>query len=380
MNISRRYFISIIGGGTVVAASAGAGFAFTRTPSDALSPWLEAGSYQEPRRFALSHAILAPNPHNLQPWLVDLKEENAVTLYHDPSRRLPETDPFDRQLTIGFGCFLEQMKIAAAHIGYELEITLFPQGDEGASLEGRPVARIEFIRQEGVKDPYFTAIPHRRSSKVPFDMARSVAPSLMAEIAPEIENVRFSGTVEDEKVAELRELIWQAFVVEYKTPAKHMESVNLMRFGKAEINAQPDGISLGGPMLESLMLAGLLTREDIAKPGTMSYQSGIDMYQKTFAATPAFVWLTTPDNSRFSQVNAGRAWLRLNLATTVNSLSLHPVSQALQEYPEMAEHYQKAHEMLAERGETVQMLGRLGYAKPSAQTPRWSLDAKIINT
>ena len=33
-----------------------------------------------------------------------------------------------------------------------------------------------------------------------------------------------------------------------------------MRFGKTEINANPDGINLSGPFLEGLMLVGILTR------------------------------------------------------------------------------------------------------------------------
>jgi hypothetical protein len=112
----------------------------------------------------------------------------------------------------------------------------------------------------------------------------------------------------------------------------------------------------------------------------MAYQSGLDMYQTMFAATPAFVWLTTSDNSREAQIAAGQAWLRLNLMTTQQGLALQPVSQSLQEYPEMQSHYQRVHELLAARGETVQMLGRLGYAAAVARTPRWSLNEKISNT
>ena len=40
---------------------------------DATAPWREPGAGErDPRRWALAHAILAPNPHNRQPWLIDL--------------------------------------------------------------------------------------------------------------------------------------------------------------------------------------------------------------------------------------------------------------------------------------------------------------------
>lgn len=83
----RRRFIAILGGGLILAAgSAFAGFALTRTPHQALAAWDEAGQYNEPRRFALSYAILAPNPHNLQPWQVDLSEPDVVTVLDDVGR------------------------------------------------------------------------------------------------------------------------------------------------------------------------------------------------------------------------------------------------------------------------------------------------------
>jgi len=379
--LSRRHFLSLVGGGTIVAMGGGIGlFSATRKPHAALAPWAEAGTYSEPRRFALSHAILAPNPHNLQPWLVDLSEAGTVTLLPDPDRRLPATDPFDRQITIGLGCFLEQMTIAASAKGYRVETTLFPEGSADDRLGERPVARCTFIRTEQSTDPLFVQIPHRRSNKAPYDLDRPVSESRLADIAPSVPGIRFDGSVDAAQVATLRQLTWDAWLTEYQTPAAQRESVDLMRLGKAEINANPDGIDLGGMPLEAMIAVGMVTREALATPGTQSYQAGIDMYRPMLEATPAFVWLCSTDNSRETQIHSGRAWLRLNLLTTRQGLALHPVSQCLQEYPEMAAHYRKAHQTLARPGETIQMLGRLGYAAPASQTPRWSLDDKIKRT
>lgn len=377
-NLSRRHFIALVGGGVVLTAGAGIGaFSLTRTPHAALAPWAQAGDYTEPRRFALSHAILAPNAHNLQPWRVDLSEPGIVTLLPDPTRRLPATDPFDRQLTISLGCFLEQMTIAASAAGYRVETELFPEGSSAETLGDRPVARSRFIEADMTADSLFTQIPHRRSTKDAFDMQQPVAASLLGDLEPEVPGIRFEGTVEAARVDRLRTLVWEAWKTEYSTPAAHRESVGLMRLGKAEINSTPDGVSVGGMPLEALISTGMITREALATPGTMAYQAGIDMYQPIMEATPAFVWLTSADNTRESQIAAGRAWLRLNLLTAEHGLALHPVSQCLQEYPEMEPHYQSAHQLLAQAGETVQMLGRLGYAAPASQTPRWSLDDKI---
>ena len=102
------------------------------------------------------------------------------------------------------------------------------------------------------------------------------------------------------------------------------------------------------------------------------------MYEDMLRATPAYAVLTTPGNERLDQIAAGRRWLRLHLAATTLGVSLHPVSQSLQEYPEMAEHYGAVHNMLAKGGETVQMLGRLGYGLAMSRSPRWPLESRFV--
>ncbi|MNW04680.1 hypothetical protein D3C71_2008000 [compost metagenome] len=70
--------------------------------------------------------------------------------------------------------------------------------------------------------------------------------------------------------------------------------------------------------------------------------------------------------------------MRINLAASAAGLGLQPLSQALQEFPEMADCYAQAHQWLAPAGGTVQMLARLGYANAVGPSPRWPLEAKII--
>ena len=367
MTISRRKAISLIGGGVVLAATAStAGFLTTRTPHSALEPWKTAGSYPEPRKFALSYAILAPNPHNRQPWLVDLTQDGKVILMRDKQRDLPITDPHNRQIIIGLGCFLELMGIAAAQKGFDVAHDVFPQGEDG------PVA-VSTFRPGAQPDPLFTQAMKRRSCKEAFD-DRPVPADLANSLSD------FATIIDQqEPVAALRKLTWDAWMVEALTPHTMRESVDLMRFGKAEINANSDGIDLGGPFLEALMLAGQLTREDQLDPSSNGFQQGVEIYREMLAATPAYAVLTSATNTRADQIDTGRKWLRLNLMTTRLGLALHPVSQALQEYPEMATHYKSAHDMLAEPGHTVQMLGRLGFGPEVQETPRWPLETRIAH-
>ena len=368
MTLSRRKMLALVGGGVVLAAgSAGGLFAATRTPHRALAPWFSAGGHSDPRLDALSHALLAPNPHNLQPWQAELVGTDRVRIWRDKDRDLPMTDPFARQLTIGMGCFLELMVMAAGETGHSVDMTLFPEG------EGGPVAEARFIAGagEGARDPLFAHIFDRRSCKEPF-ANRPVPTADAAALAPYAEII-----TDAEQVATLRTLTYQAHQIEVTTPRTNRESVDLIRMGRREIETNPDGIDLGGPLMESLMLAGLMTREGLLDQGSSAFRQGLEIYARTHAATPAFAVIVTETNDRAAQIGAGRDWLRLNLATTGRGLALHPVSQALQEYPEMDDAYARAHNLLAPGGGTVQMLGRLGYGPAVPPSPRWPLEAKL---
>jgi hypothetical protein len=60
-------------------------------------------------------------------------------------------------------------------------------------------------------------------------------------------------------------------------------------------------------------------------------------------------------------------------------VAFQPLSQALQEYPEMAGPYRDLHARLAPTGGTVQMLARIGFGPEVAPSPRWPLEAKILD-
>eukprot|EP00435_Cladocopium_sp_Y103_P077085 s1_g824.t1 len=327
-------------GSTAIIAAAGVGgFAVTRTPTDAVAPWKLAGGadYAEPRMRALSYAILAPNPHNRQPWQVDLSEPDVATLYCDLDRLLPETDPFDRQIVIGLGCFLELARMAAAEDGRALTIEPFPEGAPDQNLDTRPIARMRFgAPGSATPDPLFAQVLVRRSLKEPYDTTRNVAEDSLAAIASVVpESVSVDFTIDAARRETLRELSWAAHQIEVLTHRTNMESVDLMRIGKAEINANPDGIDIGGTaFLDAAALAGIISREELADPNSEGFKIGLDMYREMMFTAMAHLWLTTDGNTRFDQLNAGAAWIRANMKATELGLGIHPLSQSLQEYVE----------------------------------------------
>ncbi len=296
---NRRRFLKILGGGTILAATGVVGFLATRTPHIALAPWTPK-PYDDPRKAALSYAILAPNPHNLQPWLVELVGQDKVRIHRDTDRELPETDPYQRQLYIGFGAFVETMVLAASALGFDAQIKLLPDGDYG------PIAEAVFVPGGG-PDPLSDQILNRHSNKEPYTEQRLSK----AEVS-DLEN--YATLISDKGlVTRIRDLTKRAFEIEMRTPAALKESVDLMRIGKAEINANPDGIELRDPILETLRLTGLLGNEtlmNVDHPGTQSHMRG---YFAMLDATPQYAVLTTATNTRSDQLDAGRRLMRFYL-------------------------------------------------------------------
>lgn len=383
MGLSRRTLVFAAGGAGLALIGTGGTFAVTRTPHRALQPWtdIETPPSADVRLDAFRHAILAPNPHNRQPWLIQLVGQDEAVIFCDLDRRLPETDPFDRQILIGFGCFLELARMAAAERGVRVDITSFPDGLPAARLDRRPIARLRFVADSSTrKDRLFGAIPFRGSSKHPYDVARPVAPRVLSALtthrSPEIQ---ITATADGDRVTALRAVTWEAWTVEFETQRTWMESVELMRIGRREIEANPDGISIGGPVLEALAMAGQFSREQSAKPGTTAHAGALARYRPIMATGMAYAWITTDGNSRSDQLAAGKVYVRMNLEAATQGIGFHPISQALQEYREMDTARARLGALLAIRpGQRVQMLMRLGYGQGVKRTPRWPLKSRLI--
>ncbi len=379
---SRRAFLTLLGGGTVLAAGAGAGFVLTNQPSRAArAPWREAGLETEYRRRFLSYALLAPNPHNMQPWRVRLDGEDALTLYCDLDRRLPATDPFDRQILIGHGCFLELLRLAAAEEGYAAEITPFPEGAPAIEdrLDARPVAAVRFTPGAASPDPLFAHALSRHTNRNPY-APRDVEPDTLARLAAAgtRPGIHAATCGNDAMAAALRELTWQAHVREVTTGYTMQESIDVMRFGAREVARDPDGIPLEGPMIGLGRLTGIITRESLADPDSAAFRQGLDMYRPMAASARAFAWLINDGASRTGELDAGYAYMRLALTAAAEGLVMHPWSQALQEYPEMADLYADVHQLIG-GGQRLQMLVRVGYARPVGPSPRRGLAAHLMS-
>ena len=379
MTLSRRKTIALIGGGTILAAAGGVAWEITRPLQTALLPWERAGRYDDPRIRALSWAILAPSSHNMQPWKVDLSATDQVVLYPDLERMLPETDPFNRQITVSLGCFLELLRMAALEDGLAVEADLFPKGSDPLALDERPVAICRFRPTTARPDPLFAHAAIRRSNKEVYDTSHPVPAEVLARITDVAQHTDVGFSADPDMVAELIDITTRAMAIEIDTPRTFGESVDLFRIGRREVEANPDGLEFHGPSFEAMRLFGIFSRSAARDSNSTAFEQGRVATLEPIGTAVAHIWQVTSDNSRSTQIATGRDWLRLNLAATAEGVGFHPLSQGLQEYPEMAEIHTDLHTRLAPDGGTVQNLTRLGYGPEIGPTPRWPLEAKVLD-
>jgi hypothetical protein len=378
--MNRRSFIRTIGGSGLVFAVGGLTLTgCDNMPESAVAAWNGPDNNLELREWILSYALLAPNPHNMQPWLVDLSTPDEITLFVDPERVLPETDPFGRQVLIGHGTFIELLDIAARERGYRTTVTYFPEGEpDGSSLDIAimPVAHISLELDPGIKvDSLFAHIRARRSNKEGYEQKPLKSEDERALIEIPLNPGETTGLATTEAtVSPLREFARQAVLKEIETPRTLLESVVRTRVGAEEIAANPDGIDLSGPLFWWLKRLDMMSAEKAITPGTIAYQGGIDYAMGWVEGTYNMGWLITEGNTRTTQVKAGRSYVRLNLLATARGVAMHPVSQVLQEYPEMQQIQTAFLDHLGvHQKETVQMFYRLGYQTAVSPSPRRAL-------
>lgn len=380
--MDRREFIRLAGGGVVLAATAGCS---SQLPAEAVAAWQGPHAAEaDPRRWALSWAILAPHSHNLQSWRVDLRQPGEILLYCDLQRLLPETDPQSRQILMSQGTFLELLDIAARERGLRADIALFPEGEFGPDRpDARPVARIRLQTDAAVqRDPLFAQIPRRHTNREAYEARLPQAAALRAiEAAVAGFPVRAGFTGGSAAgLQQHRAIAAEAWRIELVTPRTLMESFRVLRVGPREIAEHRDGLSANGPMLRTLAALGLFDRTQAPAPDSSAIRTQVSEFKDKLAATPAFFWLVTQGNDRRTQVAAGRAYARAQLAATAHGLAMQPLSQALQEYPEQARPYADIHRLLGapQPTHTVQMWARLGYGPAIGPSPRRGLAAHVM--
>ncbi|HEU4521587.1 MAG TPA: hypothetical protein VFT12_06270 [Thermoanaerobaculia bacterium] len=130
------------------------------------SDFYEIEAREEQLRFLLRYAVLAPSGHNTQPWTFRIAD-GSVEVFADFTRRVPASDPADRELLMSIGAAIANLRIAAAHFGYETTVMYQPRSEE--SLPIASIAFRETCAPDKVLARLFPAITKRHTNRQPFE-------------------------------------------------------------------------------------------------------------------------------------------------------------------------------------------------------------------
>lgn len=335
--------------------------AWTKTEKAGLSP----------REYMVVCAHLAPSAHNIQPWTFSVGED-LIEIRADLTRNIGAADPDNRQLHISLGCALENLVVAAAHLGYRAEPTL-PEGPIGRQnivigvrLIEDPAARAAL--PAGMFDAIFTRMTNRGA----YDLATPVPDALRAALRDAVsEDLAISladrGSADAAYITSSTRMAARAVVAD---EAFFRDSMNWWRVDRATLYAKGDGISLHTAEVPLVVKAGIQTFvSDEAWFGDFGRQGEIDGVDGVAGTTPLWGVIASRRKSLGARIRGGRALERIYLEATRAGFSVHPLNYA-------AEHARSA-EILTRRfgfegeGEILSVfrLGKGNRLEPSPRRP-----------
>jgi hypothetical protein len=330
---------------------------------------------------ALRYGVTAPSAHNTQPWRIELVSDLEAHLFLDPNRMLPNTDPPGRQVHISHGTLIEMTAIAATSVGYRTEIDVLPDGQMSIPEFGtKPTATIRLVTEPGIEaDPLFSQILERRSSR----LAHQGPPPTDQERAHIEHNAHFPGVevgwIPEDQRTRVLEIAAQAMTIEAEDHDLYDETRIWFRYSDREIAEKGDGLHADTAGLSGLSLAlgrRFINDGNWHKP----YNRGpyLKGFRRSVSATTALLTLTTATNTMRDWIVTGRAYVRAQLSAGSFGLRFQPISQVLQEFPQMDQLRTEMEQLVGITAPAkLQMLVRVGRTTPPALSPRRDLRAII---
>lgn len=257
-------------------------------------------------------AVLAPSPHNTQPWLWQVTPD-AIELRADRARMLRVNDPQGRKLVISCGCALENLSMALRAFGIEHSVVELPDPDEPDLL-----ARVALGARSKPRQPQgaaqLTAIRDRRTNRGPFS-AQPLPTQLITSLVADADafEVKFA-LVEDARRDQVRELVATADREELDDPDFRAELADWLRPRRTR---RTDGMPVD--LLGARGAAGVLASMALRRFNFGAREASRDC--ELVDQSPILVALGTDSDAAGAWLATGRALTRMTLGLGQSDLS-----------------------------------------------------------
>ncbi len=340
--MERRAFLKGTGIVTVLVAGGGVWRAwdqgvFSVCQGPAYEPWKDWHSVSHGPLGLVRAAILAASPHNTQPWLFKVAS-SSIELYVDTSRNTGALDPYLREQSIGLGCALENLMLAARTNGYQATPTLMPATLTGTTPAPQPqlVARVELGAGTPQQSELYDAIPRRHTNRNPYDPNKPLPGDFvekMQVVASDEPNLKMFLFTDEKERKKIAGMISQANDVLYADPAVEQGSEEWIRLKWKSVQKYRDGLTVDafglspGQAAVAKMVSASVLRQQFA--------SAKNLYLNLLLTAPVFGLIAVRDRYDQQQsLGAGRIWQRAHLYATAQGVAGRPANEAV----EMVDH------------------------------------------
>lgn len=297
-------------------------------------------------------AGLAPSLHNRQPWRFRLAE-HVIEVHADPQRRLPATDPDDRELRLACGAALMNLRLAVEHAGIRPVVDPPSRmGPPTVLAEVRSGGRTE---QAPAERELYEAIPRRRSNRRPFQETPVPMTDRHALINAAQREQGWLHVLARTELDQFADLVHRAHRVQMEDEGFRAELERWTGRRRDEREGVPT--SSAGPRPEP---QDLWVVRDFSAGQAPERVAG-----KDFEREPLLAVLCSHHNTRTDDVRAGQALQRVLLTACAHGLS----SSVLSQVAEVANTRDQLRRMLGGSLHPQAVL-RFGYGSPIPETPR----------
>ncbi len=311
-----------------------------------------------------------------------------ASIFLDPSRVAPATDPAGRLAHISIGAFIETVVIAASGHGLAATVDIGAASDRLSEGRHHPIATLTFAPDASGPDRLARHISARRTNRRAYHgppVTDDERAALVAAAAPRASLVFPDGS----DAATLRRLMRDAMRADTWDDATHLEKVAMIRVSDAEGARAGDGFTYPNLGYTGRWRRRIERAYPLSGGSSRWFRWGTMLVaRRVLWSTRAIGVLIAPGNTTADQVQTGRALTRLWLRATELELAVHPMCQALQEDETRADIRRRLRSLTTawspnatipttdrDAGTpTVQVLFRLGRAAPTPPSPRRTID------
>lgn len=328
--LSRRTLLKGIGTGLLTVVVVGTGVVSYRAATGnvldydgghAYDPWRDWQDQPGPLGLVAA-AILAANPHNTQPWIFRVAP-GRIDLFADPTRNGGALDALGREQSVGLGCALENMAIAAGPRGYDATVTVLPDGDPAH------IATVGLAAAPSSTDALYAAIGDRRSNRGPYTGAPVTSQELSYLTSQTVgpSGVGLTWFTSAAQRAALGALMVDAAVAVNGDRQQSVDGFRWFRAAEAEIESHRDGLTdWGQDLSDPVSSAAVLLPAGSRTTGDRFWLTQTRTVHTRTAAAYGVLTVVDPADPR-TRIDGGRLLQRLHLAATDHGLAFQHMNQ-----------------------------------------------------